>query len=89
MELSNKRDPKPLTLRFCLLKDRVEQGQFRVCWDAGQDNVADHPTKHHAGEHRGKWRPAMMHVEGASPATVQGCVETMTAPSEPWAHLAC
>ena len=49
---------KTVDMRFCWLRDRVEQGQFRVCWDAGKNNVVCHPTKHHSGEHHKLWRPA-------------------------------
>ena len=74
---------KAIDMRFCWLRDRVEQDQFRVCWDAGKNNVADYHTKHHAGKHHKVWRPIMLNVEGQSPTTMQGCVETMTAAQNP------
>ena len=70
---------KAVDMRFCWLCDRVNQGQFRVCWDAGKNDVADYPTEHHSGKHHRRWRPIMTHVEGESPTTVQGCVEIVTA----------
>ena len=74
---------KAIDVRFCWLRDRVDQGQFRVCWDAGKNNAADYPTKHHSGKHHWRWRPVVAHVEGESPATMQGCVKTMAADQNP------
>ena len=70
---------KAIDMRFCWLKDRVEQNQFKVCWDAGEHNLADCPTEHHSGEHHKQWRPTMLNADGKSPETLQGCVEIMTA----------
>ena len=74
---------KAIDMRFCWLKDRAEQNQFKVCWDAGNNNLADHPTKHHSAEHHRQWRLTMLNADGKSPETLQGCVETMTAGQNP------
>ena len=74
---------KAIDMRFCWLKDRVEQNQFKVCWDAGKRDPADHPTKHHSGKHHKQWRPIMLNVDGKSPETLQGCVKIMTGGENP------
>ena len=55
------------------VKDRCEQGQFEIKWAPGKTNLADHPTKHHAGLHHRQVRPIQLFIEGKSPTTLQGC----------------
>eukprot|EP00536_Pseudo-nitzschia_multiseries_P009450 jgi/Psemu1/23220/gm1.23220_g len=45
---------KAIDMRFYWLKDRAEQGQFNIFWEPGKHNLADYPTKHHAGSHHKK-----------------------------------
>jgi hypothetical protein len=33
------------------IKDRIEQGQYRVYWEPGSYNLADYFTKHHSSAH--------------------------------------
>ena len=77
------RRSKAIDMRFCWLKDRVEQDQFKVCWDAGSNNIADYPTEHHSGKHHKQWRPAMLNADGKSPETLQGCVEIVAGGENP------
>ena len=68
---------------FYWLQDRVEQGEFRVFWAPGNDNLANFYTKYHSpGTHR-KLRPIYTYIEGKSPTTLQGCVEILTRTDTP------
>ena len=53
---------KAMDMRFHWIKDRVRQGQFRVHWAPGEENLADYPTKHHPPSHHIKMRPTYLHV---------------------------
>jgi hypothetical protein len=45
------RRSKAIDMRFYWVRDRVRQGQFRVHWKKGADNLADYFTKHHSPQH--------------------------------------
>ena len=64
---------KTIDVRFCWLKDRAEQGQFKICWAAGDENWADCFTKHHSATHHKILRPCYL-KEQDSPADLQGCL---------------
>ena len=53
--------------------------QFRVVWDAGVHNLADHPTKHHSAQHHKLVRPAHLHAEGKSPQSLDECEAILAA----------
>ena len=61
-------------MRFCWLKDRVEQGQFKIFWEPGDENWADYFTKHHPPSHHIKVRPVYL-KEKSSPRDLQGCID--------------
>ena len=42
---------KAMDMRFYWIKDRVNQGQFRIFWKPGDGNLADYFTKHHPPSH--------------------------------------
>merc|ERR1712224_63486 len=42
---------KAIDMRYYWLKDRVEQGQFKIFWEPGDENWADYFTKHHPPSH--------------------------------------
>ena len=44
-------------MRFHWLRDRVNQLQFRIYWEKGEDNLADYFTKHHPSEWHRRMRP--------------------------------
>ena len=48
---------KAIDMRFYWLKDRVEQGQFKIFWEPGDENWADYFTKHHPLTHHMRVRP--------------------------------
>ena len=66
-----------MDMRMHWIRDRIQQGQFKVYWKPGQQNLADYPTKHHSGSHHKKVRPIYLHEGDTSPSTVQGCIEIM------------
>ena len=67
---------KAIDVRFCWLVDRVQQGQFNVCWDSGKKNLADYFAKHHPPTHHKQVRPICVHSKD-SPRSFQGCVERL------------
>jgi hypothetical protein len=42
---------KAMDMRFYWIKDRVKQGQFKIYWGPGFQNLADYFTKHHSPAH--------------------------------------
>ena len=69
--------------RFYWVQDRVEQGEFRVFWSPGKENLADYYTKYHSPATHRKLRPIYTYIEGKSPTTMQGCVEILTRTDRP------
>ena len=65
---------KAIDMRYYWLKDRVEQGQFKIFWEPGDANWADYFTKHHPPTHHRKTRPAYL-LEDSSPSDMQGCLD--------------
>jgi len=51
------RRSKAIDMRFYWVRDRVRQGQFRIHWKKGSENLADYFTKHHAPAHHREMRP--------------------------------
>ena len=62
---------------FYWLKDRVEQGQFRIYWEPGHTNLADYYTKHHPPSHHKRVRPIYVYCGSQSPKSLQGCIELL------------
>ena len=65
---------KAIDMRFYWLKDRVEQGQFKIYWAPGDENWADYFTKHHSPTHHKKIRPIYL-KQLNSPSDLQGCLD--------------
>jgi len=42
---------RSMDMRFHWLRDRVKQGQFKIIWRKGNDNLADYFTKKHPNHH--------------------------------------
>lgn len=51
------RRSKAIDGRFHWIRDRVKQGQFKVYWRKGTDNLADFFTKRHSAAHHMAMRP--------------------------------
>ena len=45
------RRSKAIDMRFYWVRDRVKQGQFRIHWKPGTNNLADYFSKHHSPAH--------------------------------------
>ena len=71
---------KAIDMRFYWLRDRVEQGQFRVYWAPGSENFADYFTKHHPPSLHKRVRPLFLHTPD-SPTDMQGCLELLKQPT--------
>ena len=74
---------KAMNKRFYWLQDRVEQGEFRVFWAPGKDNLADYYTKYHSPATYKRLRPIYTYIEGKSLTTLQGCGEILTHTDRP------
>ena len=48
---------KAIDMRFYWVRDRINQGQFKVFWKPGAQNLADYFTKHHTAKHHINMRP--------------------------------
>ena len=51
-----------MDMRFYWINDRIEQGQFRVFWRLGQENLGCYRSKHHPTEHHIDVIPKYLHV---------------------------
>jgi hypothetical protein len=51
---------KAIDMRFFWLRDRVNQNQFHLYWNKGDDNLADYFTKQHSAQHHKKMRKILM-----------------------------
>ena len=51
------RRSKAMDMRFYWVKCRITQGQFKLLWRSGQENIADYFTKLHAQVHHKNTRP--------------------------------
>ena len=70
-----------MDMRFYWVQDRVDQGEFRIYWSPGSENLADYFSKRHPPSHYINVRPIYLY-ETNSPTTLQGCVEILAAPSK-------
>jgi hypothetical protein len=64
-------------MRYYWLRDRVQQGQFKLTWGLGAANLADFFTKHHSPTHYEKVKPIYL-SEPNSPPDMQGCIKQHT-----------
>ena len=51
------RQTKAMDMRFYWVKCRIAQGQFKLLWRSGRENIADYLTKLHAKVHHKITRP--------------------------------
>ena len=42
---------KAIYMRFCWINNRIKQGQFRVFWRPGSENLGNYHSKNHPPEH--------------------------------------
>ena len=42
---------KAMDMQFYWIKNRLKQGQFRVLWRLGPENLGDYHSEHHPPEH--------------------------------------
>ena len=74
---------KAMDMRFHWLRDRVNQNQFYIFWDAGKHNLGDYYSKHHPAAYHKQMRPIHTYIQGLSPRSLQGCIEIMTRKDRP------
>jgi hypothetical protein len=89
----NQKKSKSWDMRYYWLRDRENQGHFKVRWERGLDNDADYFTKHHATKHHREMRPryvkdkvAHMHVLTEPTHTVHDAVRTLNTIVHKWTH---
>lgn len=76
---------KAIDMRFYWVRDRVDQGQFRIYWAPGSQNIADYFTKHHSPAHHRYMRPIILNQLHPSRTSdyMRGCAESPVVPSVP------
>jgi hypothetical protein len=74
---------KAMDMRFYWIKDRVKQGQFKIYWGSGFQNLADYFTKHHSLAHHKRISNVYIHVserpingKGIQDSALRGFVNT-------------
>jgi hypothetical protein len=60
-DIVKQRRSKAINMRFYWVRDRVNQGQFRVHWRPGHQNLADYFTKHFLPKHHQEMRSTYLH----------------------------
>jgi hypothetical protein len=72
-----------MDMRFYWINDRVKQGQFKIYWGPGYQNLADYFTKHHSPAHHTRIRNVYIHADegainqkGIRDSALPGCVNT-------------
>ena len=63
---------KAVDMLFYWINDRIKQGQFRVFWRPGPENLGDYHSKNHPTENHIAVRSKYFHVPKLS--SLQGCV---------------
>ena len=69
-------------MQFYWLRDRTMQKHFHIYWEPGKHNLADLPTKHHAGSHHRRVRPIYIYNKETSPVSIQGCIKLLSPSKE-------
>jgi hypothetical protein len=74
---------KAMGMQFYWIKDQVKQGQFKIYWGPGFQNLADNFTKHHSPAHHRRIRDVYIHADerpinrrGIRDSSLRGCVNT-------------
>ena len=61
-----------MEMRFYWINDRITQGQFRVFWRPGPENLRDYHSKHYPPDHSIAVHSKYLHVPNLR--SLQGCV---------------
>jgi hypothetical protein len=74
---------KAMDMRFYWIKDRARQGQFKIYWGPGYQNLVDYFTKFHSPADHKRIRNVYIHVDerpinrkGIHHTALRGCVNT-------------
>ena len=68
-------------MNYYYVRDRIEQGQFKLTWKAGAENLADYFTKAHSPAHHKQMRRIYLHIieekwaSMANHQNLRGCVD--------------
>ena len=74
--------------RYFWTVDQVGEGNLRVLWYPGAENLGDYVTKHHPASHHLKVRPLYQHQQNSprtlrralAPSVMRGCVDSVARP---------
>ena len=72
---------KAIDMNCHWVRDRITQKQFKLKWERGAENLADHFTKHHPPAHHKKMRPMCLHClkelerKMMTSKNLRGCVD--------------
>jgi hypothetical protein len=80
---------RAMDMRFYWIRDRTQQGQFKVFWAPGICNRADYFTKHHSPAHHRLMCPRYLHEPDSIQSSLQqGCVKSLSRkPKGTWKHV--
>ena len=74
---------KAIDMNYYWVRDRIEQGQFKLTWKTGAENLADYFTKHHSPAHHKKMRPIYLQIikykwaQMAKIENLRGCIDRL------------
>jgi hypothetical protein len=73
---------RAMDMRFYWVRDRADQGQFKITWGPGSGNLADYASKHHPPAHHQAMRPLYLYTGdkankqcNAMLTSLRGCVK--------------
>ena len=64
---------RAIDMRYHWVRDCIVQGQFKVTWKPGKENMADYYTKHHSGAHHQRMRQQYLANCAAKATLPQNC----------------
>jgi hypothetical protein len=67
------RRSKAIDMRFYWIRDRVQQGNYRILWQHGAHNLAHYFTKHHPPSHHQKLRSRYLQSLPSASANSSHC----------------
>ena len=73
-----------MDMRFYLVKCRIAQGQFKLLWKSGRENIADYFTKLNSKVHHKITRPLYVINSIASRGCIKGVIIGTNIPYVPF-----
>ena len=54
---------KAINMNYYWVRDRIQDGQFKLIWKKGAENLADYFTKKHSPAHHKRMRSVYLHTK--------------------------